>query len=370
MSSAPAISDPPPPFDRAKALENGVVKPLLDWFDQTGRDLPWRRSTSPWRTLVSEFMLQQTQVSRVEERFERFLDRFPTAEAMAAAPVDDVLAEWEGLGYYRRARFLHASACAIVADHEGDVPAEAEELLALPGVGRYTAGAISSIAYGRPEPIVDGNVARVVARLGGMDVRADDPRLLESSWAASAAMVGASDRPGALNEAVMELGATVCTPASPRCDRCPVRSSCRGRAAGIEKEIPRPKSRPVRTIVHIHLVLVRRGREVLFEQRPADGVWGGLWQPIGVESDTELEAGDVAERLGSWLGPPTPLARVRRLLTHREVHLHLLETGTPEVDPTFGSEGRMSWFDRERASELGCPKPVRTLLERFGWPED
>ena len=369
MSPDSVSFHPPPPFDAAEALEEEVVKPLLDWFDRVGRDLPWRRTTSPWRTLVSEFMLQQTQVSRVEERFEAFLERFSSPAAMVEAGEDEVLAAWEGLGYYRRARFLHASAAVIVAEHGGLVPSDPRSLLALPGVGRYTAGAIASIAFDRQAPIVDGNVARVVARLAGLEVRADDPDLIEASWAASTALVQVSDRPGSLNEALMELGATVCTPASPRCDRCPIESSCRGRARGIEKEIPGPKSRPVRTVVHIHLVLVRRGGEVLFERRPSEGVWGGLWQPVGVESETELEPEVVAERLGSWMAPPIPLARVRRLLTHREVHLHLLEAMTPEGDPAVESELETGWFGREEAAEIGCPKPVRNLLDRFGWPE-
>ena len=368
MPLAPASSDPPDPFSDPVVLVKGIVEPLQGWFEQVGRDLPWRRSTSPWRTLVSEFMLQQTQVSRVEERFEGFLERFPTPVAMVEAGEDEVLAAWEGLGYYRRARFLHASAQVIVSEHGGEVPSDPEDLLALPGVGRYTAGAIASIAFDRQAPIVDGNVARVVARLTGMDVQADDPGLISAAWSASTTMVEATDRPGTLNEAVMELGATVCTPASPKCDRCPIRSGCRGRAAGIQATIPRPKVRPVRTVVHIHLVIVRRGEEILLERRPTGGVWGGLWQPIGLESDTELEARVVGERLGSWLGSPNSLARVRRLLTHREVHLHLFEAGAPVGDPELGSERETGWFDRDRASELGCAKPVRTLLDRFAWP--
>ena len=370
MSSVPPSLDPPAPFSDPMVLEKEIVEPLQGWFEDQGRDLPWRRSTSPWRTLVSEFMLQQTQVSRVEERFETFLERFPTPDAMVDAGQDDVLAAWEGLGYYRRARFLHASAESIVTEHAGRVPSSVEELLALPGVGRYTAGAIASIAFGRQAPIVDGNVARVVSRLGAMDAQSDDPELIAASWSASAAMVESTDRPGTLNEAVMELGATICTPASPRCDQCPIQSSCRGRAQGIETKIPRPKSRPVRSVIHIHHVIVRRGDEILLERRPSGGVWGGLWQPICLESETELEPEVVAERFGSWVGSPTPLARVRRLLTHREVHLHLYEVGEPDGDPKVGSEREIGWFDRDRASELGCPKPVRTLLDRFGWHAD
>ena len=369
MPPAPPSPAPPPPFSDPSVLHGGIVEPLLEWFEDEGRDLPWRRVRSPWRTMVSEFMLQQTQVARVEERFEAFLERFPTPGAMVDAGEDAVLAAWEGLGYYRRARFLHGSAKAVVDEHGGEVPSDPAMLLALPGVGRYTAGAIASIAFDRPAPIVDGNVARVVARIGGLDHQADDPALIDAAWAASTALVEATDRPGKLNEAVMELGATVCTPASPRCDRCPIRSSCLGRAQGIEGEIPRPKSRPVRTVVHIHLVIVRRGEEILLERRPTGGVWGGLWQPIGVESETGLESRVVGERLGSWLGSLDPLARVRRLLTHREVHLHLFEAGESDGDPKVGSERETGWFDQVRASELGCPKPVRTLLDRFAWTE-
>ena len=343
------------------------------WFRAEARDLPWRRARTPWRALVSELMLQQTQVSRVVERFDAFLDRFPTPAAMVEAGEDEVLAAWEGMGYYRRARLLHAAAVRIVERHGGEVPDDPVAILDLPGVGRYTAGAIASIVFGKREPIVDGNVVRVVARLAAIDARADDPSLVASTWRAAEELVSAAGDPGVLNEGLMELGATVCTPANPRCDRCPVASSCRGRTRGVESEVPRPKSRPVRTVVHIHLVIMRRGDEVLLERRPRGGVWGGLWQPIEVESEIELEPDVIAARLEARLGAPIRLdrlARVRRLLTHREVHLHLFEAGQPGGDPRGEFERETDWFDRDRASELGCPKPVRTLLDRFGWPED
>ena len=357
------------PFEDPSGLPSAVAEPLERWFRAEARDLPWRHGRTPWRALVGELMLQQTQVSRVAERFEAFLDRFPTPAAMVDAGEDEVLAAWEGMGYYRRARLLHAAAVRIVEAHGGVVPDDPAAILELPGVGRYTAGAIASIVFGRREPIVDGNVVRVVARLAAIDARADDPSLIASAWQAAECLVKAAKDPGALNEGLMELGATVCTPAKPRCDRCPIAASCRGRALGLASDVPKPKSRPVRTVVHIHLVLVRRGEEILLERRPRGGVWGGLWQPIGVESDIELEPRVVGERIGSWLGSPTPLARARRLLTHREVHLHLLEAENPDGDPEPGSERETDWFDRDRASELGCPKPVRTLLDRLGWPE-
>ncbi len=358
------------PFEDPSGLRSAIVDPLEDWFRVEARDLPWRRGRTPWRALVGELMLQQTQVSRVAERFEAFLERFPTPAAMVAAGEDEVLAAWEGMGYYRRARMLHAAAVRIVERHGGDVPDDPKAILDLPGVGRYTAGAIASIVFGRREPIVDGNVVRVVARLAAVDARADDPALVASTWRAAEELVAVAGDPGVLNEGLMELGATVCTPVNPRCERCPIASGCLGRARGLESEVPRPKSKPVRTVIHIHLVLVRRGEEILLERRPRGGVWGGLWQPIGVESAIELEPRAVGERLGAWLGSPTPRASVRRLLTHREVHLHLLEAENPEGDPESGSDGETGWFDRDRASELGCPKPVRTLLERFGWPRD
>src|SRR5690606_18318055 len=217
-----------PPADASR--DRRIVRDLCRWFARAARDLPWRAlPRDPYRALVSEFMLQQTQVSRVLEKFGPFLERFPSVEALAAADEGQIAAAWSGLGYYRRARHLQAAARAIVAEHGGRVPTKAATLENLPGIGRYTAGAISSIVFGEPVPVVDGNVTRVVLRIEGRDLPQEAPATARFVWERAAALVevaaGTKAKgigPGFLNEALMELGATVCVPRSPRCLECPI----------------------------------------------------------------------------------------------------------------------------------------------------
>ena len=221
---------------------------ITRWFPTSARDLPWRRVRTPWRALVSEFMLQQTQVSRVAERFEPFLDAFPSPLAMVEAGEDAVLAKWSGMGYYRRARMLHAAALAIVEQHDGVVPEDAATLETLPGVGRYTAGAIASIACGESVPIVDGNVDRVFARLTGdaslPGTKGRDAR----RWEEAGVYVAAADRPEVANEGLMELGALVCQPKAAQCLICPLAAQCCALEVGKVGEIPPPKPRPEKEI--------------------------------------------------------------------------------------------------------------------------
>lgn len=261
---------------------------IVRWFASAQRDLPWRRPVrggagpgrrDPYASLVAEMMLQQTQVSRVLERFSPFLLKYPTIRGLARAGEQDVLASWAGMGYYRRARHLHEGAKAIVARFGGAVPSRIVDLLSLPGIGRYSAGAISSIVFGHRAPVVDGNVRRVLQRIEGR-LRAPD----SWAWRRAAQLVMATDRPGALNEGLMELGATVCTPRGPRCDRCPLSRLCSANLRGITGRIPAPRARPARQTEFHSVVVVRdpRGR-VLVEQRPRDGRWAGMWQAPTVE---------------------------------------------------------------------------------------
>lgn len=279
-----------------RAALDAMARDLEHWFSRNARELPWRTTPrDPWCSLVAEAMLQQTQVSRVAGEgpgtepgaFARFVARFPTPAALASADEAEVMALWAGLGYYRRARHLHAAARAIVERHGGRVPDDPAALRALPGVGRYTAGAIASIVFGRREPIVDGNVRRVLLRVAGNDA---DPASRDTetwAWAEAARFVAASARPGAFNEGLMELGATVClpAPASPRCEACPWARACRARALGLEDRIPRAKRPPRRGVLHLLVVVVRDGRgRLLLERRGPGGLWPGLWQPPTLES--------------------------------------------------------------------------------------
>lgn len=344
---------------------------LTAWLPEVARPLPWRGapagSRDPYAVLVSEAMLQQTQVSRVEERFPAFMRRFPTAESLAAADVDDVLAQWSGMGYYRRARNLHAAARMIVGEMGGVFPRSAAELRRLPGVGRYTAGAIASIAFGLAEPIVDGNVARVLLRVCGRDASSDDREVQPALWTMAAEIAAASDSPGAVNEALMELGATVClpAPATPSCGRCPLRGACAALAAGRQAEIPKPKARPDKSVLHCGVVVVmRRDGSLLVEQRAASGMWGGLWQAPTIESaDTSPAAEQLADVLG--LDPRTlrPDSIFEHQTTHRRVVFRVWRTEDPGA---AYSPPRGLWMSAEKIERLALSNPQRRILLESG----
>ncbi len=249
-------------------------------------------------------MLQQTRVDTVVPYFHRFLARFPDVRALAAAELDDVLHLWSGLGYYRRARQLYATAREVTERYGGVFPDEAPALRGLPGIGAYTAGAIASIAYGRREPLVDGNVARVLARLEGIADPVKSPAVVRALWAAAARLLP-DGRPGRFNEALMELGATVCTPRDPRCDACPVASFCVARGSGRERELPVTESkRRVPTIEAVAVVLADAAGLVLFARRREGGLFGGLWEPPMVEGSASVEAARAAPRRARR--PPRP----------------------------------------------------------------
>jgi A/G-specific adenine glycosylase len=259
--------------------EAAIARALVRWFRRAHRDLPWRRTRDPYAVWVSEIMLQQTRVDVVVPYFERFLARFPAVGALAEAPLDDVLAQWAGLGYYRRARQLHAAAGAIVREHAGAVPADEPALRALPGIGRYTAGAIRSIAFGEPAPIVDGNVARVLSRLFALKGGPGDAAWEKRLWELAASLVPASD-PSAFNQGLMELGATVCTPRAPRCPACPLARHCRAHALGRPETFPPPRPRPPVERVDLWALVARRARDeaLWLAQKPAGEPNAGQWE--------------------------------------------------------------------------------------------
>ena len=286
-----------------------IQKQLLRWFDRHARKLPWRSDAArrdPYRVWVSEIMLQQTQVATVVPYYRRWLRLFPNVHSLAGAKPATVLKAWEGLGYYRRARNLHAAAREVVRCHGGRLPAARDELLRLPGIGHYTAGAILSIAFSQPEPLVDGNVARVLARLFGVRQNVKSgagharlwklagalvrecvvaPASLPASLASKPRNSTGKDagvtmlvHPGRFNESLMELGATVCTPQNPRCGRCPVRRLCVALRRGWVERLPNTGKRPASRLVRQRALLIWRGGRVLVRQRQADGLLGGFWE--------------------------------------------------------------------------------------------
>ncbi len=346
---------------RTPQRDRRIAEALEEWFPSAARDLPWRHprpdgARDPYRALVSEAMLQQTQASRVAERFHDFLAHFPDVHALARASEEDVLAAWSGLGYYRRARLLHRAARAIVERHAGRIPADAAALRALPGVGPYTAGSIASIVFGAPEPIVDANVRRVVSRLDGeehTDARA---------WDRARALVGTARSPAIFNEAMMELGALVCTPRAPRCASCPLARSCRARREGRAERIPAPRRGPERRPVHHASVVVRDGRgRLLVERRPDRGLWAGMWQAPTLEH----EAASPAKRdllAGIGLTDAALRETFTHLTTHRRVEFAVWEGRlAPRARPARGSWATVS---RVRAMALSSPQRRILLGER------
>jgi len=294
---------------------------LLRWYRRVRRDLPWRvrigdsSLPDPYHVLVSETMLQQTQVATVVPYFLRFTEKFPTIAALARADEQDVLRLWQGLGYYSRARNLHAAAKRIVAEHGGVVPSDPDALLDLPGVGRYTAGAIASLAFDIRAPILDGNVARVLCRLDHVD---SDPRekvTTQYLWRRAGEILPKKNC-GDFNSALMELGATVCTPRAPKCLLCPVRELCEAFARGDQEKIPLPRNRK-RTSMHRRVILAIRHRDrYLIEQRPAKGRWAGMWQFVTLDGDVHPQL-HPRRHLKLPISTPKHLAQITHALTHR-----------------------------------------------------
>ena len=300
-----------------------IAERLAPWFAARARDLPFRRGRTPYRVWVSEVMLQQTRVATVVEYFPRFVERFPDVGALARAPLGDVLAAWSGLGYYRRARALHGGARFVVEQLGGELPSTPEELVRIPGVGPYTAGAIASVAFGVPAPLVDGNVARVLSRLFALDVDPTRGPGKRQIWERAASLVPAR-APGAFNEALMELGATVCTPTSPRCALCPLAEPCEGRRRGDAEDLPRvPKKRPPARVFAGAVVVRQRGM-VLLGRRRADSLFGGLWEPPTVEASDAETARRLARAL---VTRPRGEFEVTHALTHRTMFVSVTAGG-------------------------------------------
>lgn len=312
--------------DTSRTAETAAIRrALLRFYDRKARDLPWRRSRDPYAIWVSEIMLQQTRVDTVVPYYERFLSRFPTAAVLAKADEDAVMAAWSGLGYYRRARLLHRGVREVVERYGGQVPRDPAARLGLPGVGRYTAGAIGSIAFGLAEPLVDGNVARVFARLFGIDTplgRSDTDKRL---WAEAQKLV-VGKRPGDLNQAIMELGATVCTKADPRCDRCPLSKRCAAHRSGSVHRLPvvRPRT-PPRPVAMVGVVaLTARPQQLWLVRRPVGGLFAGLWNlPLGEGGGRTVASALLREAGLTGRLSRAPIGELEHVLSHRRLRVEL-----------------------------------------------
>ena len=317
---------------------NALTAPLLTWYDLNGRTLPWRSVVTPYRTWVSEIMLQQTRVSAVIPYFERFMAELPDAAALATVPEERLLKLWEGLGYYSRVRNLHRAAVLLCEEYGGELPADYNRLLALPGVGEYTAGAVASIAFGLPVPAVDGNVLRVAARLDNDFTPITDAKFKKQTRERFAALMP-SDRPGDLNQSLMELGATVCLPnGAPHCDDCPIQHLCEGFHRGNAAVLPLRAAKKARRVENRTVLVVRCGQLVGLRQRPKKGLLAGLWELPSLDghpSPDELRA--ALTEMGWSVRKLLSLRPAKHIFTHVEWHMNgvYVELDAPAPALTF-----------------------------------
>jgi len=342
-----------------------LARDLLTWYRAHARDLPWRRTRDPYAVWISEAMLQQTRVETVVDYWRRFLARFPRVEDLAAASEDEVLALWSGLGYYRRARSLVAAARAIVAEHGGRFPRDPAAARALPGVGPYTAGAVLSIAHDLPEALVDGNVERVFGRLLGLELAAGSAELRRRAWEIARELVPRRGGAGEWNQALMELGATTCTPRAPRCPACPLSGRCAAHRTGRAEELPLPKASPATVDVALELLVVERAGRLLLERRGDLGRMAGLWQ---FPTREEVPAGAPGRLFpaqwpsGAGLEPRERLFDLRHAITHHRIRAVVRRARIRRAPAGWRWTG-----ERERAA-LGLTgmarKVLRALQER------
>lgn len=357
-----------PEADQAIAVR--VAPALLGWWERHGRhDLPWQLDPTPWRVWVSEIMLQQTQVATVLDYYPRFIAAFPSPAVLAAAPLDEVLHLWSGLGYYARARNLHRAAGQVRDGHGGEVPLEFEALAALPGIGRSTAGAILALAAGQRHPILDGNVKRVLSRVFAVPGWPGASATAKRLWQLADICTPAG-RAAQYTQAIMDLGATLCVRRRPACAACPLAGACRAHSAGTVHEHPgakppRSRERPRRESV---MLLVRsRDGALLLERRPEQGIWGGLWGFPELAPDQDA-AGWCAARLGKAPTRITEHPPLQHAFTHFDLAIRPLELALDAI-PSVAMEGdRWLWYKTGMPARLGLAAPVARLLAAFGEP--
>ncbi len=346
---------------------SALHRSLLGWYDRNKRDLPWRRTRDPYRIWLSEVMLQQTTVKTAAPYFDSFLARFPTLGDLACAKEEDVLAAWSGLGYYHRARNLHRGARHVVERHDGRFPRTLEAALAVPGVGLYTASAILSIAHNLPLPVVDGNVRRVLSRLFA---------LRGESWQKDAPYYNLaeqqleSDRPGDWNQALMELGATVCTPRSPACAACPIRSSCRALALGLVDALPEGRARRASVDVTVAAALIERQGKVLLVRRGEGRLMGRMWEvpQTSLESRGRPDlARELRDRHGLDVLPGSLAVRARHAITFRRIRLEGYRSRLRSLPPR--DPDRYAWVRPDELSSLPVSSMTRKLVKGLLAPQ-
>ncbi len=340
---------------------------LLAWYAKHKRDLPWRHDANdPYRVWISEILLQQTQVATVMPYYERFLSRFPNVQALANAKLDDVLKVWEGAGYYARARNLHRAAQELVARWGGKLPSTVDELMTLPGIGRYTAGAIASIAFQQDAPVLDGNVARVLCRHFKIKGDPKSSATQKQLWQLAKALLP-SGRAGDFNQGLMELGATICVPRNPSCVKCPLHRTCAARRLGWQAKLPTKSKKKKLPHHEIGVGVIWKGGKILIAQRPAEKLLGGLWEfPGGHRQNNEsLEAcvrREVKEELGVWVKVGEKIATIAHAYSHFRITLHVFHCRWVSGRPRALGCTTWKWVTPRELDDYAFPKANRKVI--------
>ena len=338
---------------------------VLGWFKHSGRsDLPWQQSINPYRVWVSEIMLQQTQVATVIPYFERFMQSFPMVDKLATAPLDNVLHHWTGLGYYARARNLHKTAQIICTTHNGQFPDDIEQLTDLPGIGRSTAGAIRSIAFKKPAAILDGNVKRVLARFAGVAGWPGKSSVHNQLWEIAESF-SPQTHTADYSQAMMDLGATLCTKTSPNCCECPLATDCLANAQGNPQDFPgkKPKKKlPIKET--IFLLICNKQGELLLQQNPPTGLWGGLWVFPQIETLDQLS--EFADRLGFGSVSSQLLEKQRHTFSHFHLDYQPVAVYVEKTSDRVADNNDQRWYNPKKPLSLGMPAPVKALVDGYG----
>lgn len=350
-----------------KYKSNTYNKRILDWFDLEGRKaLPWQQNKTPYRVWVSEIMLQQTQVNTVIPYYLRFLERFPNVETLAQAEEDDVLHLWTGLGYYSRARNLLRAAQTVVADYKGQFPDNVPELQQLPGIGRSTAGAIVAIAFGKHAVILDGNVKRVLTRLYGITEHPSEKKTTEKLWQL-AALLTPKNRVADYTQAIMDLGATLCTRGTPACERCPLKNNCQAHKLGIEKKLPQSKPRKTIPSRQSTFLILRKDQYILLEKRPPTGVWANLWSFPEINEHFTLNKIKklVACSFNFEIIEVTKLENFRHTFSHFHLDISPLLIVGKYKKQIVQENNQYLWYDLKNPAPVGLPAPVKNLCQKI-----
>jgi A/G-specific adenine glycosylase len=357
------------PGPGAASSVSDLARRLLEWYAKNARRLPWRGHPDPYAVWISEIMLQQTRVETVIGYFAPWMQRFPSLEALGRASEQEVLQAWEGLGYYSRARHLHMAARLVMEKFGGQLPASRQELLKLPGIGPYTAGAVASIAFGLDEPTLDGNIRRVLARLFAMRLPARSPEGERQLWQFARQNLppgGAGD----YNQALMDLGATICTPQKPACLVCPLAESCLARAEGLQEALPvLERARPVPHYT-VTAAVIRRDGKVLVARRPSEGLLGGLWEFPGgkLEAGESLAEGlrrEIREELDAWIRVGEPFGVFKHAFTHFKITLHAFLCELEDGEPQAVEASEIKWVEIRELNNFPMGKVDRQISHRL-----